>query len=172
MIIGITGCTKNLGRFLCDELSKDHDIIELSLRNFDGIIEQVNKMDVFINNSYHPTLQNKIFHHVFNDWKYEDKTIINILTSAVFNGGSLDEYRKNKTKIQKDSIKLSTPDKKVRVINVYPNTLEHNQRIYGNKLKHREVFDTINYAINLPQETELSHICISKTTFQIPKKTL
>lgn len=172
MKIGITGCSKNLGKSLCNILSENHDVVKLSLKNYDKILEHLDTLDIFINNAYHETLQNKIFEEVLDKWRYQNKTIINILTSAIFYGGSFDDYRENKRIIQQNSIKLSSEDKRVRVTNIYPNTLEHNNRVFVNKLKHTEIADLIKYVINLPQDLELSHICISKTTLKKDKSML
>ena len=172
MRIGITGHSDFLGKGLFDFLGKNHEVIGFSrsngydLKNYKNILTDVLDLDVFINNTYHPSLQQKIFEELFDLWKDKDKTIFNVLTSAIFNNGSFDDYRENKLNLQKSSLRLinSNLDKKVRVINLYPNTLEHNKRVGYNKVNFSEVHDVIEFQLNLPQSLELTHVCISRTT--------
>jgi hypothetical protein len=172
MKIGITGHTKFLGKKLFELLSENNEVFGFSrsngynIENYEKILEKVYEMDVFINNTYHPTLQQEIFEKLFEMWKNEKKTIFNILTSAIFNGGSFDDYRESKINLQKSSINLigKNLDKKVRVVNLYPNTMEHNKRVPFNKLNFSELCDIIKFQLDLPQGLELSHLCISRTT--------
>jgi len=172
MKIGITGHSDFLGKGLFDFLNKNHEVIGFSrsngydLKNYKKILDDVKDMDVFINNTYHPEYQQKIFEELFEKWKDKDKTIFNILTSAIFNNGSIEDYRENKLRLQKSSLEKinSNLDKKVRIVNLYPNTLEHNKRVGFNKVNFSEVYDVINFQLKLPQNLELTHICISRTT--------
>lgn len=172
MKIGITGHSDFLGKGLFDFLSKNHEVIGFSrsngydLKNYEKILDNVKDMDVYINNTYHPIYQQKIFEELFEKWKDKDKTIFNILTSAIFNNGSIEDYRENKTRLQQSSLEKinSNLDKKVRVVNLYPNTLEHNKRVGFNKVNFSEVYDIIDFQLKLPQNLELTHICISRTT--------
>ncbi len=179
MRIGITGHTEFLGKELFDSLQKDYEVVGFSrsngfdLKNYKNFINQIEDLDVFINNTYHPIYQQEIFEELFELWKDKDKTIFNVLTSAIFNDTILDEYRQNKLNLQKSSINLinSNHSKKLRVVNLYPNTLEHNTRFAFNKVKFSEVCDIIKFQLTLPQSLELTHICISKTTI-LNNKTL
>ena len=172
MRIGITGHSDFLGKGLFDLLGKNHEVIGFSrsngydLKNYKNILTDVVDLDVFINNNYHPNLQQKIFEELFDLWKGKDKTIFNVLTSAIFNNGSFDDYRESKLNLQISALKLinSNLDKKVRVINLYPNTLEHNKRVGFSKVNFSEVHDVIEFQLNLPQSLEMTHICISRTT--------
>lgn len=180
MKIGITGHSDFLGKGLFDFLSKNHEVIGFSrsngydLKNYEKILDDVKDMDVFINNTYHPEYQQKIFEELFDKWKDKNKTIFNILTSAVFNNGSIEDYRENKIRLQQSSLgKInSNLDKKVRVVNLYPNTLEHNKRVGFNKVNFSEVYDIIDFQLKLPQNLELTHICISRTTTSRDKSLL
>jgi len=172
MKIGITGHSEFLGRELFQTLKKDYDVFGFSrsngydLENYKSFINEINDLDVFINNTYHPIYQQKMFEELFEMWKYENKTIFNILTSAIFNDVHLDEYRQSKLNLQKSSLNLinSNHDKKLRIVNLYPNTLEHNNRFPFNKVKFSEIYNVIKFQLGLPQNLELTHICISKTT--------
>jgi hypothetical protein len=172
MKIGITGHSEFLGKGLFNLLKKNHDVLGFSrsngydLENYKNILSEIVEMDIFINNTYHPTYQQIIFEELFELWKYQDKTIFNILTSAIFNNGSIDDYRENKLKLQKSSLSLinSNLDKKVRVVNLYPSTLEHNKRVGFNKVEFSEIYDVIEFQLSLPQNLEMTHICVSRTT--------
>lgn len=180
MKIGITGHTEDLGKELYNLLQKENDVIGFSrtndyyLENYQKIIQDANDCDVFINNTYHPIYQQKLFEDLFELWKYEEKTIFNILTSAIFYGGSIDEYRENKTKIHDISIELNKKnlDKIVRVVNIYPNTLEHNTRFNLNKVKFSEIYEIINFQLKLPHNLELYQVGISRTTIHKNKSIL
>jgi hypothetical protein len=172
MKIGITGHSEFLGKALFDELKNDYEVFGFSrsngydLENYKSFINKINDLDVFINNTYHPIHQQKLFEELFEMWKQENKTIFNILTSAIFNDMNLDEYRQNKLNLQKSSLKLINANhgKKLRIVNLYPNTLEHNNRFPFNKVKFSEIYDVIKFQLGLPQSLELTHICISRTT--------
>jgi hypothetical protein len=172
MKIGITGHSEFLGKELFDSLKNDYDVFGFSrsngydLENYKSFINEVNELDVFINNTYHPIYQQELFEKLFEMWKYENKTIFNILTSAIFNDVNLDEYRQNKLNLQKSSLNFinSNHGKKLRIVNLYPNTLEHNNRFPFNKVKFSEICDVIKFQLGLPQSLELTHICISRTT--------
>jgi hypothetical protein len=172
MKIGITGHSEFLGKELFNTLKNDYEVFGFSrsngydLENYKSFINEINDLDVFINNTYHPIHQQKLFEELFEMWKYENKTIFNILTSAIFNDIHLDEYRQNKLNLQKSSLNLinTNHDKKLRVVNLYPNTLEHNNRFPFNKVKFSEIYDIIKFQLGLPQSLELTHICISRTT--------
>lgn len=180
MKIAITGHTEDLGKALYTLLKNENEVIgfsrtnNYSLENYEKIIHDSIECDVFINNTYHPIYQQKLFEKLFELWKYEEKTIFNILTSAIFNGGSDSEYRESKLNLYTSSINLINGhhDKKLRVVNLYPNTLEHNKRYSFNKVKFSEIFDIIKFQLSLPQSLELTHICISKTTISNTKSLL
>jgi hypothetical protein len=172
MKIGITGHSDTLGRGLYDFLKKNHEVLGFSrsngydIKRYKDILNEISDFDVFINNTYHPSYQQIIFEEVFDLWKYQNKTIFNVLTSAIFNQGSFDDYRESKLNLQKSTLERinSNLDKKVRIVNLYPNTLEHNKRVGFNKITFLEVYQIIEFQLSLPQSLELSHLCISRTT--------
>ena len=103
MKIGITGHSEFLGKVLFELLSKDNEVHGFSRSNGydldkpELILEELVHMDVFINNTYHPTNQKKIFEQLFQIWKNENKTIFNILTSAIFNNNSINPILSDQT---------------------------------------------------------------------------
>ncbi len=141
------------------------------LNSIDALSHQlpdiVNEFDVFINNKYSNTLQSDLFEYVFNKWKYEKKTIVNILSSALIFDGPNKQYIEDKRHLENKTFQLRTFDKEVRIINVYPNTLESSYSVNNQKLKFSEVYSVINWVINLPHDIEIFEIGISKTKLKI-----
>jgi hypothetical protein len=74
-----------LGRELYQTLKNDYEVFGFSrsngydLENYKSFINEINDLDVFVNNTYHPIHQQKLFEELFEMWKYENKTIFNIL---------------------------------------------------------------------------------------------
>jgi hypothetical protein len=127
----------------------------------------INQYDVFINNEYKDKLQSYLFEYVYNEWKYKPKTIINILTSALIFGGPNKKYIDDKKDLEQKTFQLRTDDKEVRIINIYPNTLESTKTAKNQKLKYYEVSNVIKFILELPHDVELFQIGISKTKLKI-----
>lgn len=173
MKIAITGKDGYLGKAIIEYLQKDHFIVPLSsnitsIKN--TITSRISGCDVFINVAYKDRAQSTIFENVYNHWKYKDKTIINILTSSLIFGGPNKKYIADKKHLENLSISLRNEDKKVRITNIYPNTLEHSKVFKYNKLKLEDIAKTIEYVISLPQEVEIFSLGISRTTLLNDKK--
>lgn len=170
MKVLITGTSHGLGKALKELLMLNgYEIGELN--SIDALSHQltdiVNEFDVFINNKYSNTLQSDLFEYVFNKWKYEKKTIVNILSSALIFDGPNKQYIEDKRHLENKTFQLRTFDKEVRIINVYPNTLESSYSVNNQKLKFSEVCSIINWVINLPHDIEIFEIGISKTKLKI-----
>ncbi len=170
MKVLITGTSHGLGKALKELLMLNgYEIGELN--SIDALSHQlpdiVNEFDVFINNKYSNTLQSDLFEYVFNKWKYEKKTIVNILSSALIFDGPNKQYIEDKRHLENKTFQLRTFDKEVRIINVYPNTLESSYSVNNQKLKFSEVYSVINWVINLPHDIEIFEIGISKTKLKI-----
>jgi hypothetical protein len=170
MKVLITGTSHGLGKTLKELLMLNgYEIGELN--SIDALSHQltdiVNEFDVFINNKYSNTLQSDLFEYVFNKWKYEKKTIVNILSSALIFDGPNKQYIEDKRHLENKTFQLRTFDKEVRIINVYPNTLESSYSVNNQKLKFSEVCSIINWVINLPHDIEIFEIGISKTKLKI-----
>lgn len=169
MKILITG-NYGLGKSITDFLIKNsHEVTTISLIDLysNNLTNIINNHDVFINNEYNDTIQTKLFEMVYNNWKYENKTIVNILTSALIFGGTNKKYIDDKRDLESKTFEVRTDDKDVRVINVYPNTLESTKTAPNKKLKYQEVSDIIKFVIELPQDIEIFQIGISKTKLKI-----
>jgi Trk K+ transport system NAD-binding subunit len=130
----------------------------------------INDYDVFINNEYKDKIQTELFEYVYTHWKYDKKTIINILTSALVFGGPNKKYMEDKRDLEQMTFKLRTDDKEVRIINVYPNTLESSKEVPNQKLKYSDVSNVIKLILELPHDIEIFEIGISKTKLKIDER--
>ena len=168
MKIIITGANHSLGKNISEYLS-DYKLICLDnpenyIENIENIIDDCN---VFINCGYKDKTQTILFEKVYQKWIYEKKTIINILTSALIFGGPNQKYIEDKKDLEKKTFDLRKIDKEVRIINVYPNTLENSETVKNQKLKFSDVSKIIKWLIELPQDIEIFEIGISKTKLKI-----
>lgn len=169
MKILITG-NYGLGKSISDLLSiNGHETTILS--SIDSYAHHlpsiVDDFDVFINNEYQDKLQTTLFETVYNSWKYKNKTIINILTSALVFDGPNKKYIEDKKDLELKTFQLRSDDKEVRVVNVYPNTLESSRLVKNSKLKYSDVSSIIKFVIELPQDIEIFQIGISKTKLKL-----
>ena len=170
MKIAITGSDYGLGKNLSLILSSEYQVLNLKEnieKYVDKISEIVNDCDIFINCEYNQTFQTIMFEQVYNSWKTEKKTIINILTSALIFDGSNKKYIEDKKDLEKKTFQLRDIEKEVRVINVYPNTLESSENVPFQKLKFSEVSKIIKWIIEIPQDIEIFQLGISKTKLKI-----
>jgi short-subunit dehydrogenase len=158
--VGITGYNTKLGKSISKQF--------LNIIKLENDIDNIDKCDVFINNFYDGELQKNLFKKVFDLWINENKTIVNIISSsALFKDNHLGSYSTNKKKLKGliDSTIEENPNKKIRIINIYPWTLSSNKQFdYYNKVDIERVSETIKYAVNLPHEIELRDISIFSTT--------
>ena len=169
MKIAISGTSDGFGKYASSMWSQNHEIVRIDLRDeINVILSQISPCDMFLNHAYSKdTKQSLVFSEIFEKWKDSEKTIINFGTSAVHEDGCFSPmYVSNKKHLinLSHTLNIANPYKKVRVINLYPNTLEHNKRVGSNKVNFSEVYDVIEFQLNLPQSLELTHVCISRTT--------
>lgn len=170
MKIAITGTKYGLGKNIYEIFSKNYEIVSLNepIQIYqNNICELIKECDVFINCEYFDTIQSILFEKVLNDWKYKNKTIVNILTSALVFGGTNKKYIEDKQNLESKTFYLRSDDKQVRIINIYPNTLESSKTIPYQKLNYSDVSNVIKFAIELPHDIELFEIGISKTKLKI-----
>jgi hypothetical protein len=166
LITGNYGLGKNIKEYLSTN-GYDVDYLTSIDSYAHHLFDIINDYDVFINNEYKDKIQTELFEYIYTHWKYESKTIINILSSALVFGGSNKKYIEDKTDLEKKTIELRTMDKEVRIINVYPNTLESSKTVNNQKLKFSDVSKIIKYIIELPHDIELFQVGISKTKLKI-----
>ena len=175
MKILITGGTYGLGKSINETmLEYGHDTHLIgSIDSYTHHLPNViNDYDVFINNEYKDKIQTDLFEYVYNQWKYKPKTIINVLTSALVFGGPNKKYMEDKKDLEQKTFDLRSDDKEVRIINIYPNTLESSKTVPYQKLKFSDISSIIKLLIELPQDIEIFQIGISKTKLKIETQIL
>ena len=187
MKIAITGHTSGIGKYLFNELSKEHDVIGYSRTNMFDISDMDDRMkilmdvmeqdpDIFINNAFSSVnvhAQTEIFKGLFNAWeRNENKTIINIGTKGTLDKESERPYITSKTILRDLHLeKLVKVGRKCKLIHVSPSytdtpMIKDIKLILGRepvKLTVKEVGDIIIMCINMPKHVEISDIMISRT---------
>lgn len=167
MKIAVTGTSSGLGKYLLENLDNSFGA---SLRlDIENLVNKITEADILINLAYsNDTKQSDLFYRIFELWKNQNKTIINIGTSAITEVATFDPlYVTNKKHLVNlsNSLAAISPYKKLRVVNLNPGTLENN-KIFGseiNKLKFDSLYKIIKFIIELPQEVEISDITIKST---------
>lgn len=173
--IVITGHTRGVGNDLYTHfLDQGHSVdgfsksvgFDLTLDDWRGNFLHLmmhSEADVLINNAYMDGVQNDVFKEVFHAWRHDYRTIVNIIDSAVFTKSASNPYIANKKELAVSAKKARlNSDRKCRVINVYPSTMNHVEE-YG---KNTEVLDTkelasiIDMAINQPHHIELGDLSV------------
>jgi hypothetical protein len=173
MKIAISGTSDGFGNYASLMWGNSHDVIKIDLRDeIDVILSQVTSCDVFLNHAYSKDVkQSIVFFELFEKWKNLEKTIINFGTSAVHEDGCFSPmYVSNKKHLinLSQTLNISNPYKKVRVINFNPSTMENN-KLFGDdftKLKFEDLFKILNFVIELDYNIEISDITIKSTTRQ------
>ena len=172
MKIAISGHTKGIGKNIFDNIISDgfSRTNGFDITKPDEFIESIKNFDVFINNTFHPIYQKEIFEKLFSIWKYEEKTIINILnlsTLLIDDLNTQHEYFKSK-QLFKESIQktlLKNKNKKVRVVNLFVGTMENHNNYFGkNKVKYEDIINTIKFVLKTPHSIEYAFISIGCTT--------
>ncbi len=175
MIVSITGHTYGLGNDIFKIISQTHQTIGLSTSNgydindTNLIIKTIKDSDVFINNAYSKGCQSVLFENIFNIWKDTNKLIININSSIVLENNvddNLVEYHLYKSQFKKvvDDIISNHWDKKVRIMNIYPSTLESNYFYSGlNKIDNNYIVSLINWVIEQRDDVEMRDVVIYPT---------
>jgi short-subunit dehydrogenase len=173
MKIAITGHTDGLGKNIYDLLKKNHDIVGMSrsngydVSNTEQIINNVMDCDVFINNTYYKQSQTNLLESLFNLWNNSDKIIINLNSTCVYHSSDWSpEYAESKKGLRKKMWDLieTNPNKKVKIINIYPATLDsHVGYDEYNKIDINYISKTIEWLISQPKEIEIREISIYPT---------
>ena len=172
MIVSITGHTKGLGNHIFKSLSENHNVIGLStsngydIKDTDTIIDSIKDSEVFINNAYFKDCQSILFERLFNIWKDTNKLIINI-NSSIVNENIIDdnlmEYHSYKSQFKKsvNHIISNYPNKTVRIMNIYPSTLESNYFYSGlSKIDNNYIASLINWVIGQKDNVEMRDVVI------------
>ena len=174
MKIAISGTSGGFGKYAKEQWEGSNEVVRVNLRDsIEDIVNVVEDCDVFLNHAYSKDIkQSDVFYEVFNLWVNQPKTIINFGTSAILEDGAFSpKYVTNKKHLitLAQTLNQSNPHKKVRVVNFNPGTLENN-KMFGNdfnKLKFKELFEIVDFILNLDNSIEISDIVIKNTTQKI-----
>jgi len=153
MKISITNKDRGLGK-------------ELSSR-FDDVVEGFDKnTDVFINNRHDSFNQTKLLMKAFGEWKYTDKTIINIGSRSKYpniSKGFMYSTSKAALNHLSNNLRLNS-DKTCRIIDVNCGLLESELP----SLTYEEITEVIVWCINQPKHIEIGEISVwEKTPYKI-----
>tara|TARA_B100001094_G_scaffold184346_1_gene178581 strand:+ start:1994 stop:2488 length:495 start_codon:yes stop_codon:yes gene_type:complete len=153
MKISITNKDRGLGK-------------ELSSR-FDDVVEGFDKnTDVFINNRHDSFNQTKLLMKAFDEWKYTDKTIINIGSRSKYpniSKGFMYSTSKAALNHLSNNLRLNS-DKTCRIIDVNCGLLESELP----SLTYKEMTEIIVWCINQPKHIEIGEISVwEKTPYKI-----
>jgi len=162
MRVAITGHTKGLGKELYNRFgdvkgfssSNDYDVSDRYERA--KIINEIHKFDLFINNAHPFFDQTRLLMEVFEEWKYEDKTIVNIISRAKYDNISKGfMYSASKASLSHLSHNLRfNTDKKCKIIDVNPGLLESDL----SSLTYKEMADIVIWCITQPKHIEIGEI--------------
>jgi len=168
MRVAITGHTSGLGKELFTRFenvvgfsrSNGFDITDIEKRK--DIISSINECDVFINNAHEPFFQTILLEEIFKEWKFEKKTIVNIISRSKYpniSKGFLYSTSKASLSHLSNSLRFVS-DKKCRIIDINAGLLDSNMP----SLTYKELCDIIIWSINQPFHIEIGEISVWNTT--------
>lgn len=126
--IAVTGHTKGIGKSIVDlfslnnfhimgfSRSNGYDIGEEKSRT--SIIEQLDNVDIFINNAYHPQGQTFLLAEVIKKFSGTDKIIVNISSKMIYYPNSGFEDYISAKKAQNDIVKKHMFNNKPKILNI------------------------------------------------------
>lgn len=166
MKIAITGTTSGIGKAIADlYTSNNHTVIGFNRSNgYDistkqlEILSSISDCDIFVNNAYSDIdilAQTNLFKKVFESWKYEKKTIVNINSRTHF-GNAATPYSKGKKMLYREAfIATNQLDRKCKIINISPGYVDTPRVDYVegfDMLTASETAEYIKWAIDQPIE--------------------
>ena len=133
MLVAITGHSSGLGQALYNsfentigfDLTNGYDI-----KSPQSIIQSVlsNNCDVFINNAYYKFAQVDLLEELFELWRYENKTIVNISSVAPDYPEATYDFMKfyatHKLALDDACRRLQVTSKKCKIINIKPSWID------------------------------------------------
>ena len=152
MKVAITNSTRGLGK----ELSTRFDFVD----GFDK------DCDVFINNRHDSFNQTKLLMKAFDEWKYTDKTIVNIGSRSKYpniSKGFMYSASKAALNHLSNNLRLNS-DKTCRVIDINPGLLESDLP----SLTYKQIADIVEWCVKLPKHIEVGELSVwEKTPYKI-----
>ena len=144
MNIAVTGHTSGIGLAIFNAFTQaDHTLTGFSRTNgydigvaVDSILDQSLHCDIFVNNAYHETGQNKILEKLLTCWEGTDKYIINISSNIVNMHSQFPEpLVKYKTVKQLSNHIVNNYAGSVNILNVLPDIVKTNFYLGGSLLE-------------------------------------
>lgn len=166
MKIAITGSTNGLGGAFSSLMEQHgHEIIGFNRSNGydiidarEQIVQQASDCDIFVNNAWSDIdimAQTNLFLKMYDQWKFTDKTIVNI-NSKTHYGNTARPYSRGKKMLHREAfLAMNHPDRECRLINITPGYVDTDRvksvedRI---KLSREEVAGYIKWALEQPVE--------------------
>jgi NAD(P)-dependent dehydrogenase (short-subunit alcohol dehydrogenase family) len=158
MKVAITGYKKGLGKALYERFRKKVGISKEDWNTCDlsTLIPYLKDCDVFINNAPSGFIQTEVLYRVFEEWKNEQKTIVNIISRSKYpniSKGFLYSSSKASLSHLSNSLRFIS-DKKCRIIDINLGLL--NSELPS--LSFSEAANLIEYVIRLPFHIEVGEI--------------
>ena len=162
MKIGITGHSKNLGKFLFDYYSIDHDVIGFSRSNgYDindpsNIIERSKDLDLFINNTYSGVSQIILTEQIECDMIVMGSEVANLAPDYRLSSLS---YYYNKRKLKETCNKLSKTDRNILHLTIpfLENGLDKHNLNPKIVITYTEIAETIDFWLKNKNFTNINY---------------
>lgn len=166
MKIAITGITSGIGQGIA-ELYLEHGHTVVGFNRSNGynidtaqakIVDEISDCDIFVNNAYSNTdilAQSELFKKVFDMWRHQKKTIVNINSRAHY-GNAAKPYSKGKKMLHREAfLAVNHLDRKCKIINISPgyvDTPRVNHITEYSMLTVKEIANYVKWAIDQPIE--------------------
>jgi len=177
MKIAITGHTNGIGKAIADACEAEgHEVVGFSrstgyylFTDIDAVVNDADDCDVFVNNRYHyhNSGQLDLLYKMFNQWRHQDKQIINIGSrSGTYPAmGRIDPYAVNKQALDTACEQLNIlRDLRPRVTNIKPgyvDTFSVKHITDQPKLKPEAVAEAVIWVINQPKLVHVSSVSLA-----------
>lgn len=163
MKIAITGHKKGLGKELYGRFLKKVGISkeDWDTDNIQTILPLIDKCDVFINNAPSGFVQTEILKVVFDEWKDQEKTIVNIISRSKYpniSKGYMYSSAKASLSHLSNSLRFLS-DKRCRIIDINLGLLNSDLP----SLSYTEAANLIDYVIRLPFHIEVGELGVWNT---------
>jgi NADP-dependent 3-hydroxy acid dehydrogenase YdfG len=173
--VAITGHTSGIGLAIADAFrARGAEIVGLSrstgydLTDREKVVGAAAACDIFVNNrhQYNDDTQLQLLFRLADEWKGQDKTIINLGSRAgeCFVLGRMDPYSVYKHALDAASQQLfNRPDQRPRVVNIRPGFVD-TESVKGTqvpKLSPGDVANVVMWVIDQPAHVYVSSVTLS-----------
>jgi len=178
MNVAITGHTRGIGKAISDAVkslgwhspgfskSTGYDIVT----DHKQIADSAQDCDVFVNNAYALNGQVDMFESIFELWRDQPKTIINIGSrSKYYQLGETNnsEYTKEKQRLHDVTMqKILYAQKQCRIININPGFVDTDMTAHRteSKMSTEQLADIIIWCVRQPHQVEIGELSVWLTT--------